>query len=107
MNDFSHLAKMTNQDPAQRGALSLRSRLQIGSALVGAAMALTSPAMAFGGPECGPVIAGVVTCSGAYATGSTYSAGGQDNLTINIDPPRWRQRRPMISAYSARPVKAS
>ena len=85
MSDFSILAKRAGRNLVQSGTPSLRSRLQIGSALVGASMALISPAMAFGGPECGPAVGGAVTCTGAYGTGVTYFAGGQDDLTLNID----------------------
>lgn len=84
MRTFTH-SSVTISQPIGK-SLPLRSRLKIGSALVGAAVALTSPALAFGSEACGPVAGGVVTCPGLYLGGLTYSASAQDDLKIDILP---------------------
>ncbi|WEK58383.1 MAG: autotransporter domain-containing protein [Candidatus Brevundimonas phytovorans] len=82
MPPLSHLSTTTNSETAPCKTLSLRSRLQIGSALVGAAMALTSPVMASTPPHCG-LADRVVTCSG-FHPGTIDYVNGADPVTLNI-----------------------
>lgn len=85
MRTFTH-SSVTISQPIGK-SLPLRSRLQIGSALVGAAVALTSPALAFAPDECGAVVNGEVTCMGPHASGAVYNnVGALTPLTINIAP---------------------
>lgn len=85
MRTFTH-SSVTISQPIGK-SLPLRSRLQIGSALVGAAVALTSPALAFAPDECGAVVNGEVTCTGPHASGAVYNnVGALTPLTINIAP---------------------
>ncbi len=69
------------------GTRSLRTRLQINSALVGAALTLAAPSLALASNECGAAVGGVVTCAATgspYAGGISYSASGQ-GLTVNLE----------------------
>lgn len=64
---------------------SLRSRLQIGTALAGMVLPLSVPGLALAADECGTPVGGVVTCTATgnpYAGGITY--GGIADLTLNL-----------------------